>query len=326
VPIYASGPTILRRRHRILDSSRLEEATMTSHAARRTPDSPAAAESYRSVPVVALDRDAAREAITAAARRFTALLRETDDIGRPAAGTDWTVAETAAHVSVVFTGFSAAIAGEPQALTREQYLDADFPTRLASSNAATVAMVDHTDAGQLAEVITDAAQRFLEIAAAADPQMQCETPWYGPARTRTPDCLTALALGELTVHGYDIATGTGRPWPISAEHAKLILGTVCPEMSPLVVRPEAGRGGSVTYEVRLRGNGPRYVIRVADGAAEVRAVGGPVDCVISADPVTFLLVVYGRMPLGRALLRGRILAKGRRPWLGLRFKNLFFNP
>ena len=47
---------------------------------------------------------------------------------------------------------------------------------------------------------------------------------------------------------------------------------------------------------------------------------------ISADPVTFLLVGYGRMPLGRALLRGGMLARGRRPWLGLRFKDLFFNP
>jgi len=277
-------------------------------------------------PVVALDREATLAAIRAAAGRFTTLLRDTDDIARQAAGTDWTVAETAAHVSVMFTGFSAAIAGEPQALTPEQYLDADFPTRLAASNAATNAMVDHADAGRLAELITAGAQRFLKLVAAADPQMECETPWYGPGRTRTVDCLTALALGELTVHGRDIAIGTGRPWPIPAEHAKLIVGTVCPEMSPLVVRPEAGRGSPVTYEVRLRGDGPRYIIRVADGTAEARAVGGPVDCVISADPVTYLLVVYGRMPLGRALLHGAVFAKGRRPWLGLRFKNLFFNP
>ena len=226
---------------------------------------------------------------------------------------------------LVLTGLSATIAGELQARP-EQYPDADFPTRLAASNAASIAMVDHTDAGRLAELITVGAQRFLELVAAADPQMECETPWYGPGRTRTLDCLTALALGELTVHGYDIATGTGRPWPISAEHAKLIVGTVCPEMWPLVVRPEAGRGAPMTYEVRLRGDGPRYVIRVADGTAEVRAAGGPVDCVISADPATFLLVVYGRMPLGRALLRGGMLAWGRRPWLGLRFKDLFFNP
>ena len=39
-----------------------------------------------------------------------------------------------------------------------------------------------------------------------------------------------------------------------------------------------------------------------------------------------MISVYGRMPLGPALLRGGLLAWGRRPWLGLRFKNLFFNP
>ena len=214
--------------------------------------------------VVALDREAARAAIRA-------LLRETNDIERPTAGTNWTVAETAAHASCVCTGFSAAIAGEPQTLIPEQYLQADFPTRLAATNAATIATVDHTDEGRLAELITAGAQRFQELLAAADPEMECETPWYGPGRTRTRECLTALALSELTVHGHDIATGTGRPWPISAEHAKLILDTACPEMWPLVVRSEAGHGAPVTYEVRLRGNGSRYVIRVADGTAEVWA-------------------------------------------------------
>jgi uncharacterized protein (TIGR03083 family) len=282
--------------------------------------------SIHTKPVVPLDREVARAAIGAAAERFTALLRDAHDIGRQAAGTDWTVAETAAHVSVVLAGFSAAIAGESQALSLEQYVDADFPTRLANTNDATIAMVDHTEAARLTEMITAGAQRFLELASAVDPHLDCATPWYGPGRTRTVDCLTALALGELTVHGHDIAAGTGRPWPISAEHAKLIVGTVCPEMSPLVVRPEAGRGAPVTYEVRLRGNGPRYVIRIADGTAEVRAAGEPVDCVISADPVAYLLVVYGRIPLGRALLRGGMAAWGRRPWLALRFKDLFFNP
>ena len=282
--------------------------------------------SGRQPAVVELDREAARAAISAATGRFTALLRETDDIGRPAAGTDWTIAETAAHVSIVLNGFSAALAAEPQALTEAQYLDADFPTRLAATNAATMDMVDHTDAGRIAELITAGTQRFLRLAAVAVPELECETPWYGAGRTRTVDCLTALALGELTVHGRDIAIGTARRWPISAAHAKLIVGTVCPNMSPLVVRPEACHGAPTTFEVRLRGNGPRYVIRVANGAADVRAAGGPVDCVISADPVTFLLVVYGRMPVGRALLRGGIVATGRRPWLGLRFKDLFFNP
>jgi hypothetical protein len=68
------------------------------------------------------------------------------------------------------------------------------------------------------------------------------------------------------------------------------------------------------------------VRRRQDGFPHRELFDGPVDCVISAHPVTYLLVVYGRMPLGRALLRGRMLAWGRRPWLGLRFKDLFFNP
>ena len=97
-------------------------------------------------------------------------------------------------------------------------------------------------------------------------------------------------------------------------------------MWPLLVRPEAGRGGAVTHEIRVRGGGPRFVVRVADGAAEVRAPGDPVDCVISADPETFLLVGYGRLPIGRALLRGGVLAWGRRPWLGLRFNDHFVIP
>ena len=277
-------------------------------------------------PVVALDREAASAAIEAAAGRFITLMRDTPDIERRVAGTDWTVPATAAHVSVVLSGFSAAIAEEPQALAPDHYVDADFPTRLAASNAASNAMVDHGDAGRLAEAIAAGTQRFLALVASADPQRECETPWYGPGRTRSPDCLTALALGELIVHGHDIATGTDRLWPISAADAKLVVGTVCPEMSPVVVRPEACRGAPVTFDIRLRGKGPRYVIRVVNGTAEVREVGVPVDCVIFADPVAYLLVMYGRMPVSQALLRGDILAWGRRPWLSLRFKNLFFNP
>lgn len=59
---------------------------MTTHTGRQSgPAKPLA-------PVVALDRNAARAAISVAAERFTALLRETDDIERPAAGINWTVA------------------------------------------------------------------------------------------------------------------------------------------------------------------------------------------------------------------------------------------
>jgi len=274
--------------------------------------------------VGALDREAARAAISAAALRLAALLRDTEGNARPR-GTDWTVGETAAHVSIVLTGFCAAIAGE-HVPTPQQSVDADFHTRLAATNAAYLDMVDNTDIGAIVGQITAGAQRFLSLAAEADADQACQTPWYGPGRTRTVDCLTALALGELTVHGHDVATATGRPWPISTAHANLIVGTVCPHMAPLVIRPDAGRGSSLTYEIRMRGDGPRWVVTVADGKATVRAAGGRVDCVISANPVTYLLVVYGRMSTFQAMLRGGMTMTGRSPWLGLGFKDMFFNP
>lgn len=275
---------------------------------------------------VELDRAAARAAVGAATERFTALLHKIDDIGRPATGNGWTVAETAAHVAVVLIGFNAAITAMPIGLTADQYIDGDFPTRLAASNAKTLELIDHTDVAATAALITVEAQRFLRLSEAADPDQLCETPWYGAGRTRSVDCLTALALGELTVHGYDIGVGTGQRWPISAEHSTLILGTVCPHMWPLVVRPDAAHDASVTYEVRLGRGGPRYVLTVADGTAQVEEAVGPVDCVLSVDPVTFLLTSYGRMSYRRALMSGGIVLSGRRPWLGLRFKDLFFNP
>lgn len=271
-------------------------------------------------------RAAALAAIDTAARRFAALLRETDDARRPVEGTDWTVGETAAHVSVVFIGYSAAIRREPFGLALEQYAESDFPTRLAAVNTATLAMVDHSDAIALAGFVEHGVDRFLTLAAESDGDRQCETPWYGAGCTRSVDCLIALALGELTVHGHDIATSAGRSWEIPSADAKLLLGTVCPEMLPLVVRPGVCRDAPATYEIRVRNGGPRYVVSVADEAAQVNAAGGPVDCVLSADALTLLLVMYGRLPMSTALLSGGIVATGRTPWLGAQFKNLFFNP
>jgi hypothetical protein len=39
-----------------------------------------------------------------------------------------------------------------------------------------------------------------------------------------------------------------------------------------------------------------------------------------------VLVGYGRMSQWRAIGTGRLIAWGRKPWLGFRFVGLFFNP
>lgn len=80
------------------------------------------------------------------------------------------------------------------------------------------------------------------------------------------------------------------------------------------------------YAIRLWGGGA-FGVTLADGAVTVdeRPPAGP-DCTISIEPVTFLLMALGRQGQVSPILRGRILVRGRKPWLAPRFPGLFTAP
>jgi hypothetical protein len=84
-------------------------------------------------------------------------------------------------------------------------------------------------------------------------------------------------------------------------------------------------GLRVSYELRMRG-GRRFRLAFADGAATVTAAGERADCVITADPVAFLLLGFGRITQWPLIFRGRLRAGGRKPWLALRFGSLLVTP
>jgi hypothetical protein len=71
---------------------------------------------------------------------------------------------------------------------------------------------------------------------------------------------------------------------------------------------------------------PRYRVEINDGAAALTDPGPRADCWISAGPVAFLLVGYGRSGQWGPILRGQLLAGGREPWLGLAFGQLITGP
>ena len=95
---------------------------------------------------------------------------------------------------------------------------------------------------------------------------------------------------------------------------------------PRYLDPDAALGVRVGYDVRIRG-GPRFGLRVTNGAATVESGPiGPVDCHISADPVAFLIVAYGRGSQWPPILRGKITAWGRKPWRAFGLTHLLMNP
>jgi putative sterol carrier protein len=140
-------------------------------------------------------------------------------------------------------------------------------------------------------------------------------------------------LGELLVHGHDIATASQQPWPIEPEHAALggrflfsFLETIGPETRKSFVNADAAAGLRTTFELRVRGS-RSWFVAFDDGAMSFsHAPTGPVDCHISADPVTFLLIAFGRIGPIRPALTGRLLVWGRRPHLAFKFTRLLKSP
>jgi hypothetical protein len=139
--------------------------------------------------------------------------------------------------------------------------------------------------------------------------------------------MLSVHLGELLVHGWDIATTLGRPWAIGRDEANIVARGVLPVL-PMVVDPAAAAGVSLAYELSLRGGGPRVLIRVQTGASRSSqsSRGRRPICRISADPAAFLLVSYGRVGQLGPILRGQLIAWGRRPWAALRLNSFIRNP
>jgi putative sterol carrier protein len=81
----------------------------------------------------------------------------------------------------------------------------------------------------------------------------------------------------------------------------------------------------VSFELRIRGANT-YRMAVDRGTAVVTGAGEKSDCVITADPVTFMLVGFGRISQWRPILRGRLRASGRKPWMAMRFATLISTP
>jgi hypothetical protein len=131
-----------------------------------------------------------------------------------------------------------------------------------------------------------------------------------------------VLLGELLVHGRDLARMLGKAWAFRSEQALAVTNGVLPLAANFVNREVAERAAG-TYHLRLRG-GDDWTIRVGDGGAVIeRQRPGSADLHISAEPVAYLLVGYQRMSLWRAVLSGRMVAWGRKPWLGLQFGKVF---
>lgn len=274
------------------------------------------------------DLPAARLALREAAGRTAALITSVGNMDGPVFRSEWNVGEAASHLIFPLRGFAASARGEFDLWDQlvGDRLPAGPPTeRIAAVNRLFIPAEPRRTASEAAAAIKAGVEDFLAATSGRGSDERMPTPWYGETASLSIGEATCLLLGEQTMHGYDIARASGRRWPIARRDGELILRAVH-AMMPKMARPETLGNTKVTYRVHTGGKGD-FVARCAGGTIVVEHPNGQrIDCHLFTDPVTFLLIGYGRISQWRAIGRAKIFAFGRKPWQGLRFVRYVSHP
>lgn len=265
---------------------------------------------------ISIDREQALAAVAAAGERTADVIGAIADPDGRTRGLEWTLGQTAAHIVADVHYHRAWLRGEGKI----DYFVPDLP----GENLRGIESVKERNPAVLAAIVRQDNAAFVSEAG-GQPAGAVFPEEVGPDLSL--EVMAAVHLGELLVHGWDIATTLGRPWAIGRDEANIVARGVLPVL-PVIVDPAAAARVSLSYELSLRGGGPRVLIRVHDGSLTVEPVvsRAPADCRISADPAAFLLVAYGRGGQLGPILRGQLIAWGRRPWAALRLNSFTRNP
>ena len=261
-------------------------------------------------------------ALRHAVARSADLWRHIDKPDAPAPGLTWTAAETAAHVVGDLRDYTQALTRHANGYMTHANRPTESPSRLSAKvNARHLEEVPERNLHRLADMLEVAADAYLNAAVAADPTVEIATP---NGLVIGPSTMAALLLGEQLIHGLDISRTAKIPWTIAAADAFLVIPGVL-TVAPQYLRPQRAGGVHISFELRMRG-GASYRLVVDDGTAVVTAAAQKADCVITADPVAFLLLGYGRISQLSPVLRGQLRPGGRKPWLAMKFGTLLDSP
>ncbi|MFI8420710.1 maleylpyruvate isomerase N-terminal domain-containing protein [Streptomyces sp. NPDC085479] len=281
------------------------------------------------------EHERTRVLLEAAIGRLVELVGGIGDLEVPSGVPVWSVGDVGAHLAAVYLAYGTALPGERRggAAGRIDWdalpavREGTFGARIAAVNALSVGLVAGAERKRLGVILAERGAAFLRDSAGLAPDTPVPAPWYGPGRTVPLAAATGLMLSETLVHGLDMARGTRRPWALAPEEASLVIGQAMVTMMPLALDAERAKGVRIAFDLALKG-GPRLAVVVEDGAATVTRdpAPRPYDCRITADPVAFLLVSFGRVPVWKAVALGRMRAGGRRPWLATRLNHLITAP
>jgi uncharacterized damage-inducible protein DinB len=254
-------------------------------------------------------------AITAVTDYIAAMIRSLPDTTIPLSRSHWTIGTAAAHLVVSQRLSKKILQGE-----KNPYNSAK-PETVAETNAKMLEEFVERKGDKLATMLVMDTESFLKALAQEKDTFTMQT-HFGKM-----DLQTSLAynLCHLLIHASQIAMALKKTVPVTKKDVEMVLpflklGTKA-SYDKDVAKDFIG-----TFAVHLRNSVSYAIICEGQSVQTADEIPEHVDCHISADPVSFFLVSTGVITQWKPLFTGKLIAWGRKPWLGLRLTQLFKSP
>ncbi|WP_310785348.1 maleylpyruvate isomerase N-terminal domain-containing protein [Mycobacterium sp. Z3061] len=257
-------------------------------------------------------REELRERIALALNRFDQLIRNSDPLAQPP-GSRWTVQQVAAHVLTIAKRYHEVALGRMHCL-------AETPDGVAALNQAELeaALGPVPDlADQLQALATDVDDYFDTLNSDA-----LNIPFHGGGFVGGFTAQTNW-LGELLLHGEDVARAVKVPWDLN-ERDMLLIARGLMQIAPIFLRSETPPSTDVCAALEVSGARP-YLMHIKADTVQVRerrSADRP-DAVLRTPASTLTQLLYQRIGPFTATRRGLRIVGGRRPWLALKLQSYF---
>ena len=202
-----------------------------------------------------------------------ALFRQVDPAVVLADGT-WTARDVLAHLCNVARRYTSV----PRL--------ASTPREVDAINAEELTALDGVPVEELLGKFERAFARYREVWTEVGPEHMW--PFHGGGQLPTA-ALRTNWLGEMTLHGYDVAAAAGIEWPVADKDAQDLLAFL-----RRIVPAYARHGESVTVAVAPAG-GPAWTIRIGPDDATTTDGDDGAQAVVGGSAWALVLLLYQRL-------------------------------
>ena len=233
---------------------------------------------------------------------------------RPSACSGWTVGDVLAHLTQGASTWSAtitrAMAGDANPPPGERMLR---PGERGSEVTAQRAIAFRQEMGETAllDAFRDGYQRLHSVLLGLQAE-DWDKPCYHRRGVLPTRDYVGLRLQELTIHGWDIRSAFNKAATLSERPLQALLGVAQRFWLTNTFRPVPGLTAPIRYRFDVPGPVPvRQDLLVSQDSFQREPVTDrSADVTFRCTTGDYLLLVYGRLPLDRAVDTGRLAIEG----------------